>query len=108
VAVQGWTQTSQLRGPEFAQSLAALGCRTIVRTDVGRDGTLSGLDIAGLQPYLEIKGVDVIASGGVSGLDDLIALARAGAAGAIVGKAIYEGRLDLGDALGQIQAFRTT
>ncbi len=108
VAVQGWTQTSTIRGPELAASLVAMGCKTIVHTDVGRDGTMSGFDMRVLEPYLELKGVSVIASGGVSGLDDLMLLGRAGVAGAIVGKAIYEGRLALGDAISQLQDFRTT
>jgi phosphoribosylformimino-5-aminoimidazole carboxamide ribotide isomerase len=60
-----------------------------------------------LEPYMALEGVDVIASGGVSGLDDLIALDGAGVAGAIVGKAVYEGRLNLGEAIGQFQGFRT-
>lgn len=108
VAVQGWTQTSALRGPELAARLADLGCKTIVHTDVGRDGTLTGLDMGVLEPYLALEGVSVIASGGVSGLDDLLALEGVGVAGAIVGKAIYEGRLNLGDAIGQLQGFRTS
>jgi phosphoribosylformimino-5-aminoimidazole carboxamide ribotide isomerase len=108
VAVQGWTQTSTLRGPELAASLVAMGCKTIVHTDVGRDGTLKGFDMSAIEPYLELKGVDVIASGGVSGLDDLLLLERAGVAGAIIGKAIYEGRLALADAIGQLQDFKTT
>jgi phosphoribosylformimino-5-aminoimidazole carboxamide ribotide isomerase len=108
VAVQGWTQTSTLWGPEFASTLVELGFKTIVHTDVGRDGTLRGFDMAVLEPYLRLKGARVIASGGVSGLEDLLLLERAGAWGAIVGKAIYEGRLALADAIGQLQDFRTT
>ena len=100
VAVQGWTQTSALRGPEFAQSLVSKGCKTIIHTDVGRDGTMSGVNIEELRPYLSIPGVSVIASGGVSGEQDLAALKAAGVAGAIVGKALYEGRISLDKAVG--------
>lgn len=102
VVVHGWTQSSALRGPEFASSLVALNYKTIVHTDVGRDGTLSGLDMDTLRPYLGLKGVNVIVSGGVSGIQDLIELSHAGAAGAIVGKAIYEGRLSLQEAIATI------
>ena len=99
VAVQGWTQTSTLRGPELAKSLVAVGCKTIIHTDVGRDGTMSGPNLEGLRPYLEVEGVRVVASGGISNEDDLAKLHGAGVAGAIIGKAIYEGRIELGKAV---------
>lgn len=95
VAVHGWTATSAIRGPELASSLATIGYKTIVHTDVGRDGTLSGADVSVLEPYLGLDGVAVIASGGIATESDLEGLSRAGVAGAIIGKAIYEGRLSL-------------
>ena len=72
--------------------------RTIVYTDVARDGMLTGPDLAGAR-RLQAAGAGVIASGGVAGLDDIRAVREAGLAGAIVGRALYEGRLDLVEAL---------
>lgn len=103
VAVKGWTQTSAIRGLEFAQSVIDMGCKTIIHTDVGRDGTMSGPNLEELGQYLEIKGADVIASGGVSGAQDLAALSAAGVTGAIIGKAIYEGRVSIMDAVDTYQ-----
>jgi phosphoribosylformimino-5-aminoimidazole carboxamide ribotide isomerase len=99
VAVHGWTATSAIRGPELASSLATMGYKTLVHTDVGRDGTLSGADVSVLEPYLGLEGVEVIASGGIATDADLDGLSRAGVSGAIIGKAIYEGRISLRDAL---------
>ncbi len=104
VAVKAWTQTSAIRGIEFAQTLVEMGCKTIVQTDVGRDGTLSGPNIDELRQYLNIEGVCVIASGGVSGAQDLAALSQVGVAGVIVGKAIYEGRINLLEAVDTYQS----
>jgi phosphoribosylformimino-5-aminoimidazole carboxamide ribotide isomerase len=103
VAVQAWAHTSALRGPEFAQSLVDMGCKTIIQTDVGRDGTMSGPNLEELRHYLAIDGVKVIASGGISGSDDLAALHGAGVSGAIIGKAVYEGRIALGEAVDMYQ-----
>jgi phosphoribosylformimino-5-aminoimidazole carboxamide ribotide isomerase len=103
VAVQGWTHTSALRGPEFAQSMVRLGCKTLVYTDVGRDGTMTGPNYEELKQYLEIEGASVYASGGISGEQDLAKLSDAGVAGAIIGKAIYEGRVSLQEAVDTYQ-----
>ena len=98
VAVDGWTGTSEHEGQAFAISLVELGCRCIVFTDITRDGKLEGPNVLAVAQMVEALEVPVIASGGVSSLDDLAALHRAGAAGAIVGKALYEGRFTLQDA----------
>lgn len=99
VATQGWTQTSTLRGPELAKMLFDYGCRTVVHTDVGRDGTMTGPNLESLKAYVEIEGLSVVASGGVTSLEDLGDLAKMGVDGAIVGRALYEGRLNLRAAL---------
>ena len=106
VAVDGWTGISEHEGQAFAVSLAELGCRCIVFTDIDRDGKLEGPNIQAVAQLVEGLDVPVIASGGVSSLDDLAALRDAGAAGAIVGKALYEGRLTLQDALSLSDADR--
>ena len=98
VAVRGWTETSTLTTTELASRALASGISTLIYTDVARDGMLQGPDIPGALE-LQRQGASVIASGGVSSLDDLRRIADAGLAGAIVGRALYEGRFDLPQAL---------
>jgi phosphoribosylformimino-5-aminoimidazole carboxamide ribotide isomerase len=98
VAVRGWTETSTLTTTELASRALDSGISTLIHTDVARDGMLEGPDIPGAQA-LQRQGARVIASGGVSSLDDLRRIAAAGLAGAIVGRALYEGRFDLPGAL---------
>jgi phosphoribosylformimino-5-aminoimidazole carboxamide ribotide isomerase len=98
VAVRGWTETTALTPDELAARVLAAGVRTVVYTDVSRDGMLTGPDLEG-SSRLAAAGADVIASGGVATLDDVRAVRRAGLAGAIVGRALYEGRMTLPDAL---------
>jgi phosphoribosylformimino-5-aminoimidazole carboxamide ribotide isomerase len=98
VAVRGWTETSTLRTTELASRALASGISTLIYTDVARDGMLQGPDIPGALE-LQGQGAIVIASGGVASLDDLRRIADAGLAGAIVGRALYEGRFDLSQAL---------
>ena len=98
VAVRGWTETSALTAAELAQRALDAGITTLIYTDVARDGMLGGADVAGAVA-LQRLGARVIASGGVASLDDLRRIARAGLAGAIVGRALYEGVFDLPQAL---------
>jgi phosphoribosylformimino-5-aminoimidazole carboxamide ribotide isomerase len=95
---QGWTEAAGAADEHLARwrRWPAAG---VVRTDVGRDGALLGPDLAGLRATVQHYGGPVIASGGVATIADLDACAEAGAAGAIVGRALYEGHLDLSDAL---------
>ncbi|MEI2721158.1 MAG: 1-(5-phosphoribosyl)-5-[(5-phosphoribosylamino)methylideneamino]imidazole-4-carboxamide isomerase [Gemmatimonadales bacterium] len=98
VAVRGWVETSAVRATELAARVAAQGVQTVIHTDIARDGMLSGpnLDEA---LALQAKGPRVIVSGGVASVADLRAVASAGLAGAITGRAIYEGRFTLTEAL---------
>jgi len=98
VAIRGWTETSALTAEELAGRVVGQGVRTLVYTDVARDGMLAGPDLEGAR-RLQATGAAVIASGGISGLDDLVAVRRAGLAGAIIGRALYEGRILLSEAL---------
>ena len=84
---------------ELAREAAAAGIRTVVYTDLGREGALGGADVAGAAALARGAGVDVIVSGGVSTLEDLRAVRRAGLAGAVVGRALFEGRFTLREAL---------
>ena len=95
---QGWTEPAGEAAAHLAR-WRAWPAAGLVRTDVGRDGALLGPDIDGLRECVATYGGAVIASGGVATLEDLEACAAAGAAGVIVGRALYEGRLDLSEAL---------
>lgn len=99
VAAQGWTETSHIKADDLVQRMAVLGVRSVIYTDIGRDGTLTGPDVAGVAELVQPSGPEIIASGGVSSLDDLVALAKTGAAGVIVGKALYTGAFELPQAL---------
>jgi phosphoribosylformimino-5-aminoimidazole carboxamide ribotide isomerase len=98
VAIRGWTETSALTAGALAARVVGEGVRTVIYTDVARDGMLSGPDLAGAR-RLQALGAGVITSGGVAGIEDIRAARDAGLAGAIVGRALYEGRLALPDAL---------
>ncbi|HWP79862.1 MAG TPA: HisA/HisF-related TIM barrel protein [Candidatus Acidoferrum sp.] len=95
VAVKGWTEASSVTAVELAQRMQALGVCDVIYTDVARDGAMSGPNLAGLARMTELSGLRVTASGGVSRMADLEACAAAGAFAAIVGKAYYEGVIDL-------------
>lgn len=98
VAVRGWTETSTLTAEELTGRALAVGIRTLIYTDVARDGMLAGPDLDG-SLRLQTLGAEVIVSGGVASLADLVRIAAADLHGAIIGRALYEGRFDLPQAL---------
>ncbi len=98
VTVRGWTETSTLTAEALVDRVVREGVVTVIHTDVSRDGMLRGPDLAGAKA-LRRTGAKVIASGGVSSLEDIRAVCEAGLAGAIVGRALYEGRFELAAAL---------
>ena len=96
VAVEGWAETSQMRATDLAKEFANAGVEAIICTDVGKDGTLSGVNVDFTLEIARASGIDTIASGGVRDERDLEALEKSGEiSGVIVGKAYYEGTLDL-------------
>ena len=99
LATDGWLQQSDVSAVDLAIRLIQAGLRTVIYTDIRRDGTLSGPNLEALAEMVGIPGLDVIASGGIGSLDDVAAVARAGAAGVIIGRALYDGRFTLEDAL---------
>jgi phosphoribosylformimino-5-aminoimidazole carboxamide ribotide isomerase len=102
VAVEGWKETLGLTASELALSAVRSGAAGIIYTDIHRDGTLEGPNLEALASLLGVTGRSVIASGGVSSLDDvaqLAALADRGVVGVIVGKSLYTGRVDLREAI---------
>lgn len=102
VAVNGWGDTSNMNAPELAVKMSAAGVRTLIYTDISRDGTLSGVNIDGAVHLAKVSGAKVIVSGGVSSIDDIKAVKaheQDGLEGVIVGKSIYTDKLDLREAL---------
>ena len=102
VALRGWTETSSERAEELARRVVADGIDTVIYTDIGRDGMLGGPDLAGAAALLA-TGARVIVSGGVASADDIRGALASGLAGVIVGRALYEGRLTLPEALAACQ-----
>lgn len=106
LAVRGWTETTVLDVFAFARLLRDEGFERIVYTDISRDGALSGPNVDDIKRLAAIEGLAVIASGGIHRVDDLLALAAAGAEAAIVGTALYQGAIDLPSALAHLSAER--
>ena len=97
VAVEGWQETSEKTVQEVIFTLKEKGVTTFIYTDISRDGMLGGPDTEGLQELLDIEGVNIIASGGISSPGDIKELARLGVKHGIVGKALYSGELKPSD-----------
>ena len=95
VAVQGWEQVEPITGEEFCKKLAGAGICDVIYTDVACDGGMAGTNLDIYRKLVLIPGLRVVASGGVSGMDELRALRDMGVDGVILGKALYEGLLDL-------------
>jgi phosphoribosylformimino-5-aminoimidazole carboxamide ribotide isomerase len=102
VKTHGWQANTAVTAIELGQQMKALGVQTVIYTDIGRDGILTGVDAAGAAEVAQATGLRVIASGGVASLDDVHrtrALAGQGIAGLIIGRALYEGKIGLKEAL---------
>lgn len=99
VAVEGWLETTETDAFEFCKELASWGVKTIIFTEISRDGTGQGVNIPLYQQLLEIEGVEFVASGGVASLQDITLLKEIGVPSVIVGKALYKGDLKLEDVL---------
>ena len=99
VAVEGWEKVSSLTARDLCLTMKEYGVRHIVYTDISRDGMLSGPNVEATRKLTEETGLDIIASGGVSCMEDLKCLHEAGIRGAIIGKALYENRIDLAEAV---------
>jgi phosphoribosylformimino-5-aminoimidazole carboxamide ribotide isomerase len=99
VATRGWLQGTSLSVIELAEKMVELGVKRFIYTDIGRDGTLSGPNFTGIENLIEAVKLPVIAAGGISSLEHLRELKRLGAEGAIIGKALYTGDIDLRQAV---------
>lgn len=99
VAIKGWLETSQDTWEVFFERMQALGVKTIICTDISKDGAMQGTNRALYRALTQRFAMDIIASGGVSSLEDIQALKAAGVHGAIIGKAYYTGAIDLAQAV---------
>ena len=99
VAIKGWTETSDLTAESFFAKMEALGVKTVICTDISRDGAMGGTNRELYKSLSERFTIDLIASGGVSTIGDIAALKEMGLHGAIIGKAYYTGAIDLKEAL---------
>lgn len=104
VAVSGWKELSAERGVDFCRRLRDAGVKTVIYTDISRDGAEQGTNLDLYQQLAEIQGLDITASGGVSSIEELKELQRIGTRAAILGKALYTGRLDLKTVIAEVGA----
>jgi phosphoribosylformimino-5-aminoimidazole carboxamide ribotide isomerase len=95
VAVEGWAEVSQMKATELAKEFADAGVEAIIATDISKDGTLSGVNIDFIKEIADASGLNVIASGGVRDINDIKKLINNKIYGTIIGKAFYEGTIDL-------------
>ncbi|MDA0664350.1 MAG: 1-(5-phosphoribosyl)-5-[(5-phosphoribosylamino)methylideneamino]imidazole-4-carboxamide isomerase [Proteobacteria bacterium] len=104
VAVEGWAEQSEMTAQDLAARFADAGAAAIVYTDIDRDGMMRGVNVDGTAALAAVTAIPVIASGGVTSLEDLLALkARGSIAGAISGRALYDGSLDLAAAVAALK-----
>ena len=99
VAVSGWLETTALDSFSFCKQLSEAGVKTVIYTDIAKDGALSGTNLEAYRHLRNIPALQVVASGGISDVQDILALKQMGTYGAIVGKALYVGKLTLEEAL---------
>ncbi len=99
VAVNGWEEVSNVSALELAKQMEGFGVKTMIYTDIATDGMLNGPNVEAMQEMTNHVSIDIVASGGVTCLSDLEQLAKTGVEGAIVGKALYTGHIQLKDAV---------
>ena len=102
VAVNGWKELSREKGVDFCRRLRDAGVRTVIYTDISRDGAGRGTNLELYRELVQIEGLDITASGGVGSLEELRQLKAMNVRAAILGKALYDGRLDLRAVLGEV------
>ncbi len=99
VAIEGWAKTSSFTAVGFARKMEELGAKVIIYTDISRDGMLKGPNLKAMEEMVKAVKINVIASGGVTSIQDIKNLKEIGVSGAIVGKALYTGDVDLKEAI---------
>lgn len=99
VAIKGWTEKSEFEAMEFCKKMQDMGVKTIICTDISKDGAMKGTNRELYKELSEKLNINIVASGGVSSIDDVEALAKMNLYGAIIGKAYYTGAIDLREAV---------
>ena len=102
VAVSGWLETSREKGVDFCRRLRDAGVQTVIYTDISRDGAEQGTNLELYRELADIEGLNITASGGVSSIEELKELRTIGTHAAILGKALYTGRLDLAEVIKEV------
>ena len=99
IAIKGWLEKSQYSLEQFMDKMQSIGVKTIICTDISKDGAMRGTNLALYSELSKKYCLDIVASGGVSSIEDVKALSEMGLYGAIIGKAYYTGAIDLGEAI---------
>ena len=99
VAIKGWTEKSEYSAMDFLKQIQALGVKTVICTDISKDGAMQGTNHQLYKQMNEVLDMDVIASGGVSSIDDIVRLKKQNVYGAIIGKAYYTGAIKIEEAV---------
>ncbi|MBI2846589.1 MAG: 1-(5-phosphoribosyl)-5-[(5-phosphoribosylamino)methylideneamino]imidazole-4-carboxamide isomerase [Chloroflexi bacterium] len=99
IMVKGWAESTKIPAIELVEQMTALGVKRFVYTDISRDGTLTSPNFHAVEELVSKTGAKVLASGGISSIEHLLELANLGVEGAIIGKALYTGAIDLKEAL---------
>ena len=102
-AISGWEEVSEISAVELCLKMKAYGVKDVIYTDISKDGMMSGPNIETTKELIEKTGMDIIASGGVSTMQDLENVKNIGAAGVIIGKALFNGALDLDEVIKKYQ-----
>lgn len=103
VAVSGWEEVSEVSAVDLCVKMRDYGVKTIIYTDISKDGMMSGPNIEATKEIVDATGIDIIASGGVSGMNDLENVDKINAHGAIIGKALYTGAISLKEAVDRFE-----
>lgn len=103
VAVSGWEEVSEVSAVDLCVKMRDYGVKTIIYTDISKDGMMSGPNIDATKEIVDATGIDIIASGGVSGMNDLENVDKINAHGAIIGKALYTGAINLKEAVDRFE-----
>ena len=102
VAVSGWTSASEIQATDLVASMMEAGVRTFLCTDISRDGTLSGPNYGLMRDLITVAGNGIIAAGGIAAISHLQCLSQTGVGGAVIGKALYTGDINLSEALSTV------
>lgn len=103
VAISGWEEISDVTAVDLCLKMKEYGVKTVIYTDISKDGMMSGPNIESTKDLIEKTGMDIIASGGVSKMEDIENVNNINAAGVIIGKALYNGALNLKDVISKFQ-----